>query len=192
MPTTDDINHRALPPEWLQQAHASHSGDVVLMLITITHPSLTQSARYATEYELGVSFANGNPINYKYDGNLFLGVPFSLALLKDDDSATETKLTIRNVRADISNWLRSLNEPLEFRLQVFLSSQFDDIIDFDNARTILEGKTPVNDAQDLIMVDIEATLSSISARIMRRDVADDPWPRFYTLQKYLPALYWNT
>jgi hypothetical protein len=191
MPTTDDINHRDLPPAWLQQAQASSSGDVIVMLITISHPTLAQTIRFATEHEQGVSYANGKIINYRYGGNLFMGTSFSLALLKDDDGATETRLSIPNIDAGLSNWLQSLTEPLEFQMQVMLGSQFDRVFDWDNAITAIDGKEPLIDAADLVMVDIEGNLSTISARITRRDVSDDMFPRFFTLKRYTPALYWD-
>lgn len=113
---------RTLSPAATAALHAQESGEVWLVLLTITNPGIT-TIRVVNNTEDVVS-----------RGNTYLAFPFEIDLPgQDADSPSTARLRIDNVDKRIVEAVRSITTPPVVTLEVVLASQLDTVeISFTN------------------------------------------------------------
>lgn len=90
----------------------SDTGQVFLLLLTISHASLSASLRFVNNYTDIVS-----------NGNTYTAFPFEITLPDDkEESLPQMRLAIDNVDRQIVNAIRSLTSPPTVTLDVILAS----------------------------------------------------------------------
>ena len=103
---------RTLSNRALASAFSQQTDDVWLVLLTITHPSLTTPLRFVNNYE---SVTSG--------GDLYIAFPFEIEFPgQDPDSAGEARITIDNIDRQIVTTIRSISSPPEVTLEVILAA----------------------------------------------------------------------
>jgi len=96
-----------------QSIHAPETGSVFLLLLTISHASLSVPIRVVNNTENIVS-----------GGNTFTAFPFTLVLPDErEDAPPRMRLVIDNVDRTIVQSLRSLTSPPTIQLDVVVASQ---------------------------------------------------------------------
>lgn len=96
----------------LSQLLARESGDPVLTLLTLNHPSFPAPLR----------FVNNNA-DIVSGGLLFLAFPFRITLPTDDgEKAREVDLVMDNVSLEVIGSLRSVTEEIPAKVEVILAS----------------------------------------------------------------------
>jgi hypothetical protein len=104
---------RTLSSLALEAAHAQQTGEVWLVLLTMTHASLTAPIRVVN---------NNEDITSR--GNVFQAFPFDIELPGEDpDSPSRARLRIDNVDRTVVNSIRSIDTPPQVMLEVILASQ---------------------------------------------------------------------
>lgn len=168
---------------------ASASGEVVLVFATITHADLPQPIRVVSEDFGGVSFNKGEPLNYKYEGNLFLGCPFLIELLTDDDQPPRGRVTVPDVDRTIGIEVMALIDSPRIKIEILKLSDFTDAIDIDNARNPVGTPVPEYVADLLYLKNVSGDAVAVQAELQSFDLVGEPWPLTRSTSDRLPALF---
>lgn len=182
---------RVLSTTFRNKIQAQHNDELILVFAVVTHPQLTKPVRVVTEDIEGVSYhTNGQIINYKYNGDLYQGCPFTFSLLTDDENPPRSKVSIINVDTKIGRTIRLLTSPPRFRFTVLKYSDFSPTVDSDNARSPTGTPTVEYDANYLFLRNVVGDDMVITADITSYQIADEPCPAIRTTQDRTPALYY--
>lgn len=108
---------RTLSATALRSAFAQETGEVWLVLLTLSHPSLATPMRFVNDY-LGITSR----------GNVFQPFPFEVEFPGEDaDQPTDARLSIDNIDRTIVQTIRSISAPPEVTIEVVLASQPDTV-----------------------------------------------------------------
>jgi Domain of unknown function (DUF1833) len=182
-------NQRPVSSGLAATVNRSSSGELLLTFVDIYHPALSRVIRVVVEDDGGISYVNGKPVNYKLDGEVYLATPFRLSWLSENDGPPEARATIPAIDREIADEIRSLNVSPRLRMRVLKSSDFDVLYDQDNARSPLGMPTVEFDADYLFLSDVQGNGMSISARVVRFDLGNEPYPAQRATKAYCPALF---
>lgn len=104
---------RTLSPAALLAGNAQQTGEVYLVLLTISHPNIAQPIRVVNNNE-----------NVTSRGDLFVAFPFEIDLPgEDSDNPPLARLRIDNVDRMIVNSIRQIDSPPSVTIEVVLASQ---------------------------------------------------------------------
>lgn len=171
------------------ELEASASGEVVLAFATITHDDLTDTIRVVAEDDGCVSYNQGKIINYRWNGNLFLGLPFFLELLTDDERPPRGKVTLPDVEHRVGVEVLALLDSPTIRFDILKLSDFSAAIDADNARNPLDVPAVEYTADQLRLANVQGDAMAISGELTGVNIADDPWPFIRATKGRLPGLF---
>lgn len=91
------------------------SNDPFLMLVTISHPTMTSPIRFVNNSEQVIS-----------RGDTFVPFPMTVNLPVDDgETVKEFSMTFDNVSREIIDELRSITDPMDVKLEMILASNKD-------------------------------------------------------------------
>jgi hypothetical protein len=153
------------------------TGDAILVFITITHPDLDEAIRVVSD-----------TVDYVWNSDTYIGFPFDIQLLTDNDSPPRASLTIQNVDRRIGNAIDSLTSPPRFRIDVMGASWFDQTV---VPRVAIDSPEPEADytADRLFLSDVTVTAFEVSATIVSWNYVQEVWPGIRATQSRLPGLY---
>ncbi len=167
MPRVISLNARA-------ELQAGRSSAVPILLVTITHPSLTAPIRLSTDPTERFSV---EPLVYgtRSGGNQYLFVLLS-AILPDDmpNTSPQTTLALANIDSGLSASLRSITSPCWVDLTVVLASAPDDILE---QYTGLRGRRGSSNA------------AQVSLEISREPFTSEPCPAGRMTKQRFPTLF---
>lgn len=154
---------------------APESVDALLAFLTITHPALPDPIRVVSDV-----------MDYSVGGFTFLGLPFEFGILTDTEGPPMTELRMQNVDQRIGRALLGLNDRAKVTLEIRTSADFDLSQD---PRTEIPGGSVLYTFADFDLIDVTATASDISGRVMLRDYSQEPWPGQRCTQTRMPGLF---
>lgn len=152
---------RVLSLNFRQALFAQQSGEVALLLLTITHPSLATPIRLTTDPTVRLTT---DPLLYGTTsrGHDYLFVGMEVALPEEQDkSPPSSKLVISNVDRSIIPLIRSINSPAQVQMEGLLVSDLSTV----------EFTVP---ALDIVNVTYDA--GQITADLMMDVFASEPYP----------------
>lgn len=118
---------RILSLNFREALFAQESGEVVIFLLTITHPSLDEPIYLSTDPTERFSDV---PLMYRTQSRgidfLYAGIDITLPDEKDR-SPPASKLTIANISRDLIPLARSVNSPPSVKIEAVLASALDDV-----------------------------------------------------------------
>lgn len=104
---------RTLSNAALASAHARETGEAWLILLTITHPTLSPPLRFVNNLQSVTS-----------RGNVFIAFPFEIELPEQDaDTPGEARIVIDNIDRQIVETIRQITSPPEVLIEIVLASQ---------------------------------------------------------------------
>lgn len=154
---------------------APESVDALLAFLTITHPSLITPIQVVSDV-----------MGYVVGGETFLGLPFEFGILTDTEGPPMTELRMQNVDQRIGRALLGLNDRAKVTLQIRSTADFDLSTD---PREEIPGGSVLYEFADFDLIDVTATASDISGRVMLRDYSQEPWPGQRCTQTRMPGLF---
>lgn len=104
---------RNIPVSFRQTAEASYNEDVDLCFVTITHPTLSEAIRVVWDTK-----------DFILNGNVYVGFPFDITILSDDDQPPKAQLTIQNVDRLIGEAIQNLRSPPRIRIELASTKDF--------------------------------------------------------------------
>lgn len=148
----------------IQAAMAQETGEVFLMCLTITHPTLTTPLRVVNDGRDLVRSAG-----------TFMATAFELTLPgQQDDRPPEVRLRIDAVDRSILSALRGLTSPPGIRLEVVLAS----------SPNVIE-----SGPYDLTLREVTYTATSIEGTLGYEDVLNEPFPKDTFTPRNFPGLF---
>lgn len=154
---------------------APESPDALLAFLVVTHPALPDPIRVVSDV-----------MDYVVGGQTYLGLPFEFGILSDVEGPPQTELRIQNVDARIGRALIGLNDRAKVTLTIRSSADFDLSQD---PRTEIPGGSDLYQFADFDLIDVTATVTDLSGRVMLRDYSQEPWPGQRCTQSRMPGLF---
>lgn len=143
---------------------AQETGEVFLLMLTISHATLTAPIRVVNNTE-----------NITSNGNLFTAFPFMLTLPDErEDQPPRMHITIDNVDRQIVQAVRNMTSPPTIQLDVILASQPDTL------EASFPGFTLRQANYDVLTVEGDLTLE---------DVVLEPFPALSFAPQTFPGLF---
>ena len=134
---------------------ADQSGDVAIVLLIITHPSLSEPVYLSSDPTHQITF-DSYVRGTKHQGHDYLFVLMGTVLPDDQDrSPPKTTLVFENVAADMAAVLRSITSPATVEMRVVLAA------------------TP--DVIELRFTDLQAVRGSYDAGQVSLDISREPF-----------------
>ncbi|PTM92859.1 DUF1833 family protein [Mycoplana dimorpha] len=118
---------RSVSPAFLNAIHAQESDEVVICLLTVSHPELAQPIFLSSDPTMRLS---DSPLIYatRSRGENYLFLPFEFTLPDDkSDSPPRVQLTIDNTDRQLVMLLRSFATPASIKLEIVLVSSPDTV-----------------------------------------------------------------
>jgi len=116
---------RSVSLTFREAMNAQETGEVVIVLMTITHPSYPTPLRLSSDPTERLS---ETPLRYGTisRGETYLFCPFSTSLPDDvDERAPTARFMLQNVSRDLVEVVRSISSPAKAKIEVVLASSPD-------------------------------------------------------------------
>lgn len=168
---------------------AQASGEVILVFADIEHDDLDETVRVVSEDQGGVSYLNGQIVNYKYGGNLYQGCPFLTQLISDDDRAPRGLITVPDVDRAIGRRVLALGSSPEITLRLMKLSDFSDGVDGDNARTPTGTPDVEYEAAGFLLRNVAGDAIAVQGELQGTGIRGEPWPKTRATPDVCPGLY---
>lgn len=165
---------RVIANTFRDSLEASQSSEVVLVFVTITHPTLD-----------GPIYYNSDIRDYVLNGNTFIGAALSIALLSDDTNAPQAKISIPNVDRAIGQAVLGLTTSPRIKMEVYAASDWDT----NSPANPLGTPTVEYSAPLLYLRNVQCDVLGFTADINSFDLTSEPWPSIRSTRDRLPALY---
>lgn len=166
---------RSITAIFRKEAEAIFSPEADLCFITITHPLLIDPIR-----------VNWDNKDYIYGGNTFIGFPFEITLLSDDENPPKATLTIQNIDSRIGETIRGLVNPLRLKLELLSTLDFDTTVD---PRTEIGTANVVYSFDKAFLTNCKVDDLTVSADIEGWNYLQRVWPGKRGTQDLLPGLF---
>ena len=166
---------RSIPAPVRASLEAPSSPDAILAFLTITHVNLAEPIRVVSDV-----------IDYVWNGETFIGMPFDVTPVTDEDGPPATDIRIQNTDRRIGEAIRSTPERAVVRLDVLSSADFDLS---QEPRTATGTPATVYAFQYFELVDVSASVLEITARVFLRDFTQEQWPGYSATESRCPGLF---
>lgn len=155
------------------------SDEVDLCFLTITHSTLAEPIRVVWDTK-----------DFIYNGFTFIGFPFEITILSDDENPPTARLSIQNIDPRIVDALRGLSSPLRLKIELLHSSDFDLTV---TPRVAWGGGSPAPNvaysADKLFLINVKSDLLTISGDITGWNYLQRVWPGVRATQERFPGLF---
>jgi hypothetical protein len=150
--------------------------EALICFLTITHALLSDPVRVCSD-----------TVDYVWNGATFIGFPFDLQILSDNDEPPTAKLSIQNVDRRIGEAVQLLDSPARLRIDVLAASWFN----ASATPRVALGDTPFADytADKLFLTNVKADALAVSADIVSWNYTQEIWPGIRATQDRLPGLF---
>lgn len=166
---------RPVPPEIASELQAQASPDAILAFLTIEHRNLPNPIRVVSD-----------PIDFVIDGETYIGCPFEIRLLTDEDQAPTTQIRIQNVDRRIGEAVRAVTDRATMALEVRSTSDFNLSA---VPRTPLSGASVIYGFRHFDLIDVTVNAIDLTGTLMLRDFTQEPYPGKRATQSRCPALF---
>jgi hypothetical protein len=166
---------RTITSAFRTAAQSSFRDEVDLIFLTITHADLGLPIRVVWDTK-----------DFVYGGNTFIGFPFDLELLSDDESPPTARLQIQNVNPQIGDSIRSLLTPPRIKIQLLSSLDFNLNV---TPRTEIGTATVIYSADQLFLINVSVDAMVISGQIVGWDYVQRVWPAERATAANFPGLF---
>lgn len=166
---------RAVPLSLRQSMEASFSDEVNLIFVTLSHATLADPIRVVLDTK-----------DYVYSGNTFIGFPFDIQLLSDDEQPPTAKLSFQNVDSEIGHAVRLLTSPPRLKIQLLHSDDFDLFV---TPRVAIGTPDVISLGDELFLINIQVTAQDVSGDIKGWDYLQRVYPGLRVTQAALPGAF---
>lgn len=132
-----------------------------------------------------VYVANDN-VDYEYGGITYVGFPFILELVSDDEGMPRARLTIQNVDGEVGRRIRATFDPLDMEITLLASADFGAAVS--GVRSPTGTPTVEYSARFLSLRSIQVDAMAVTAEVVSYDDTSEPWPSVRTTPNVLPGL----
>lgn len=155
-------------------AEASFSDEVDLVFLTLSHPDIT---------DINVVW---DTVNFIYNSITWIGFPFDITIMTDDEQPPKATLTIQNVDSQIGETIRTLFTPPRLKIEILSSTDFNLTV---NPRTPIGTPTAVYTADRLFLTNVRVDPIAVQGDIEGWNYLQRVWPGKRARQDLLPGLF---
>ena len=167
---------RDIPSATREQIEQQETSEIVLVFLTITHPTLREPIRVVSD-----------PENFMLDGHEYIGFMFDITLLNDDDRPPRAKLSVQNVDRIIGQVVLEAFNPARVEIKVIAGDQFDLSV---SPRTPIGEPALMYHAHQLYLTEVEGNAQTVSGTLRSWDFTQEVWPGMRATETRMPGLYW--
>jgi ABC-type tungstate transport system, periplasmic component len=186
---------RNVTTSFRRSAEANFADEVDLCFLTISHQSLADEIRVVWDTQ-----------NYVLDGETYIGFPFDINILSDDENPPTAQLAIQNVDPRIGDSVRALTSPPRIKITLMWSgasgqigaaildesstSILDETSDTirDNTNTF-SSSNAIYEADRLFLINVSVDIMQITGTIVGWDYLQRVWPGPRASQQTFPGLF---
>jgi len=166
---------RTITASFRKEAEAQFSPEADLCFITIS----------ATAGGAGLYFV-WDTKDYIYNGNTFIGFPFDITILSDDEGPPKAQIAIQNVSTLIGLQIQGLKGPPRLKIELLSTLDFNIGVD---PRTAIGTPTVAYSFDKAFMVNIKVDFLTVTADIVGWDYLQRVWPGKRATQNLFPGLF---
>jgi hypothetical protein len=155
-------------------AEANFSDDVNLIFLVIEH-SLIDTI-----------FLVNDTVDYMLDSEQWIGFPFDIEILTDDETPPTARLSIQNVDPKIGDAIRGLITPPKVTILLYSSDDWDLST---NPREPLGSPTLVYDSGGLFLINVSVDIMTVSGQLVGWDYQQRVWPSERATKDNFPGLF---
>lgn len=164
---------RTISTNALRAMYAQETGEIFVILITITHPDLKDESGNPAPLRACTELLPARA-PFVSNGDEFVYFPFQIELPLDAaDELSQTRLRIDNIDGSIIDAIRALRQPPSVLLQIVLSSTPD----------IVEAEF------DMQLLDIDYDAIEIVGTLGWENILTEPYPGESVTPKFFPGLF---
>lgn len=166
---------RTVSGSFRRSVESRFQSDANLIFVTLSHELLIEPVRVVSDTK-----------DFVYGGETFVGFPFDLQLLTDDDRPPTATIEIQNVDRIIGETLRPLTSAPRLKIELLHSDDFDLTV---TPRTPVRPPSVEYVANHLFLANVKIDPMTVSAEIVGWDFTQRTWPGVRATQNRLPALF---
>lgn len=166
---------RSITASFRKEAEAVFSPEADLCFLTISHTQLSDPIRVVWDTK-----------DYIYGGNTFIGFPFDIQILSDDEGPPKAQLAIQNVDSRIGETIRVLQTPPRLKLEMLSTLDFNVNVD---PRTAIGTPNVVYSFDKAFLTNCKIDFLTVSADIVGWDYLQRVWPGKRATQALFPGLF---
>lgn len=166
---------RNITASFRKAAESQWNDEVDLVFLTISHPLLLEPVRVVWD-----------AVDFIWGGNTFIGFPFDIQILSDDEQPPRASLAFQNVDQVIGETIRGLNTPPRMQMDLLSSVDFNLAV---TPRTQIGTPTVFYTASRLFLVNVRVDVLQITADIVGWNYLQRVWPGVRATQAAFPGLF---
>jgi hypothetical protein len=165
---------------------ATDSSEVFIWLATITHDDLADPIRVASEVPGVVAYKNGAIVNYKYGSDVYLGCPFRLEFVTDNEQAPRGRVIVPDPTREIGIEILLLSSSPRISFRLVKLSDYTTTFGPDNER--IPTGTPTSEVYvtGLFLRNVTGDALQVQADLTTWDISTEPWPKYRVTADRLP------
>lgn len=164
-----------------ERLNSPASDYAALFFVTLEHDDLADPIRVVSDFQA---------MNYErvIDGSTetWIGFPFQISIMTDEDDPPTSKVTFQNVDRAIGQAIQSLATPPTVKIEVITTDQFDLTV---NPRTELGTTEVLVSASGLLLRNVKVDAITIEADLGSWDFRQEPYPWQTATQDAFPGLF---
>jgi hypothetical protein len=178
---------RNITTSFRRSAEANFSDEVDLCFLTISHPTLDDDIRVCWDTQ-----------DYVVSGETYIGFPFDITILSDDENPPTAQLTIQNVDPRIGDSIRQLTSPPRLKIQLLVLTESAPLLDEasnpildETGATIYDQPEPtvIYEADRLFLINVTVDIMQVTGTIVGWDYLQRVWPGPRAMQAVFPGLF---
>ena len=166
---------RTISASFRQSVESRFQDDANLIFVTLSHPLLSDPVRVVSDTH-----------SYVRSGFTWIGFPFDILLLSDDDNPPKATIEIQNVDRVIGNTIQPLTTPPRLMIELLHSDDFYLTAD---PRTEIGTAAVEYAAPNLFLANVKIDAMTVAADIIGYDFTQRTWPGIRATQNRLPGLF---
>lgn len=147
----------------------------LLAFLTVRHRNLSAPIRIVSD-----------PMDFIVDGETYIGCPFEVQPVTDEDSHPVTQFRVQNVDRRIGEAIRQVQDRAVVELAVRTTADFDLSV---SPREETGSSSEIYGFRHFDLVDVTVTPIEVTGTLMLRDFTQEPYPGKRATQSRCPALY---
>ncbi len=156
----------------LQSQASPHA---LLAFLTVRHRNLVTPIRIVSD-----------PTDFIVDGETYIGCPFEVQPLTDEDSHPVSQIRLQNVDRRIGEAIRQVSDRAVVELAVRTTADFDLSV---VPREEIGSSSKIYGFRHLDLIEVTVTPIDVSGTMILRDFTQEPYPGKRATQSRCPALY---
>jgi|GEM_PF-1949239 len=168
---------RTISASFRNAAESQYEDEVDLAFLTISHELLADPIRVVWDAK-----------DFVWNGNTYIGFPFDLVLLSDDDNSPPraAQIQFQNVDSRIGETIRTLPQSPRIQIDLLHSDDFDLTV---TPRTPIGTPSSINAGSKLFLSNCKVDVLTVTGDLTGYDFSQIVWPSERATQQTFPGLF---